>query len=279
LLGFTSGAFFLVHGLFGQGDLSDRIIPALLGLILCVMAALVPLFWKRAVRDWEESVAEQIDVPESVTRDTPEGSTSNMPNAMRGREPPTGAEIVTSQPIGCARVMLLVVAAIGLGLLYFGWAIEGIIPEWPRWAGYIPMAIGALAFLAGIWPNNWRKRSIGFIATSEGVYVHGQGSNPDGHEVAVPETSWLFVPWSNVVDVREGLVFKGGGETGGHWWPSTKITCRLTPDEARAWFPHADSESSDDGNTRLVSLDYSESDLSPKETVPELQKLWERSRP
>ena len=275
---FAFGAFMIVLGLFGEGATSGRVFAVSFGLTFCGGACLMAYAWRRGAKQWRSAVAEQIGVPESATRDTSGRSTPNIPDAMRGQNPPRGAEIVASQPIGFSRVMLLIVAAVGLGLLYFGWSIEAVIPEWPRWVGYVLMVIGALLFVSGLWPNNWRKRLLGFIATPDGIYVHGQGANPEGHEVAVPDTSWLFVPWSNVVDVREGLVFQGAGEGGHGWWPSTKLTFRVTPEEARAWFPYAENESGDDGRTRLVSLDYSKSNPAPQETLPDLQQLWQRSR-
>lgn len=104
------------------------------------------------------------------------------------------------------------------------------------------MGFGALLLILGLWPSNWRKRTIGFIAVGEGLYAHGQGVYPDGHEWAAPKTRWLFVPWANVLDVRVGRVLKvAGGPDGGTWWPSTRISLRLTGQETREWFPFADS--------------------------------------
>ncbi|MDN3517514.1 hypothetical protein QWY84_07835 [Aquisalimonas lutea] len=278
---FGGGAFMLVLWFFADADSSaeGRSIALLMGVAFLGMAVLLVYGWRRSSTDSTSAVAERVGVPDSVQRAEDAHPKTNIPNALRGQNPPRGAVIVAGRSIWSSRVLLTVALTIGVGLLYLGWNLERIFPEWHVSAGYLFMGFGALLLILGLWPGNWRKRTLGFIAMQEGIYAHGQGSYPDGHEWATPETRWLFVPWTNVVDVREGLVLKvAGGPPGGAWWPSTKLSLRVTPDEAREWFPYADDEPSDDGMSRIVSLDYSDSDPSPKETVPRLQQLWAPSR-
>lgn len=280
---FCGGAFMLILWFFAGADSSTegRSIAFLMGVVFWGMAVLLVYGWRRSSREWPGAVAERIGVPDSVQHLNNDRPMTNIPNALRGQKPPNGTVIVAARSIWFSRVTIMVVLAIAMGLLYLGWNIKTIFPEWHVSGSYLFMGVGGLLLiigLFGLWPSNWHGRFLGFIAIPEGIYVHGQGVYPEGHEWATPETRWLFVPWANVLDVREGLVFKGGGQGSALWWPSTKITLRLSPDEAREWFPYADDEPSDDGINRTVSLDYSDSDPSPKETVPRLQQLWAPSR-
>ncbi|MDT0617045.1 hypothetical protein RM531_01015 [Salinisphaera sp. P385] len=273
------GALMFAAWFFADADSSadGHTVAFLMGLALWGMAALAVYRWRRSSREWPRAVAERIGVPDSLQHLDNARPVRNTPNALRGNSPPKSAMIVAGRSIWFSRVTILVILAIGMGLLYLGSNIARTFPQWHVSGSYLLLGFGALLLvigLVGLWPSNWRKRFLGFIAVREGIYVHGQGVYPDGHERAAPETLWLFVPWANVVDVRKGLVFKGGGQGGAQWWPSTKLSLRVTPDEAREWFPYADDEPSDDGMSRVVSVDYSDSDPSPSETVPRLQKLW-----
>ncbi len=277
------GALMLFHGLFAEADSSieGRAIALLMGVAFWGMAAVFIYKWRRGSREWPSAVAEQIGVPDSVQRPKNARPMKNIPDALRGTTPPGGALVIAGRSIWFSRVTIMAILAIAVGLLYLGWNIESIFPEWHVSGRYLLMGFGSLLLiigLVGLWPNNWRRRFLGFIAIPEGIYVHGQGVYREGHEWATPETQWLFVPWANVVDVRKGLVFKGGGGQGGpQWWPSTKLSLCVTPDEAREWFPYADGEPSGNGVNRIVSLDYSDSDPSPTETVAKLQRLWSPS--
>jgi len=264
----------------GESSIQDRGMAFLIGVCSWGMALLIGYFLvRRSSTNWEKFVAEQIGVPDSVRDVEAARSTGNTPNALRGQSPPSGAVVVAGKSIWFQRIVLLIVAAVGVGLLYVGTNIETILPESPIWVGYLLVGAGGLLLLIGLWPNAWRARFLGFIAMPGGIYVHGQGSNPEGHEWATPKTRWLFVPLSNVVDVREGRVLKvAGGPPGGTWCPSTKISLRVTPEEAKEWFPYAEGETSADGLSRIVSLEYSDSDPSPEDTVSRLQQLWPGAR-
>lgn len=283
LVGISGGAFFLFLWGFADADGSaeGRWVALLMAMAFFGMAALVVYALTRPSVESPDAVAERIGVPESVRdRNDDARPQANIPNVLRGHEPPGGALIVAGGSIWFSRMLLMVAVSIAAGLLYVGWNLETVIPEWHGWVDYVFIGIGALLLAAGVWPGNWRKRLLGFIAMREGIYVHGQGAYPEGHEWATPETRWLFVPWANVVDVREGLALRAGGAppSGRAWEPSTKLSLCVTPREAREWFPHAKGEGSRDGVNRIVSLDYSESDPSPRETVPRLQRLWRHSR-
>ncbi len=273
----------LVLGFFAEAGSSaeGRSIALLMGVAFWGMAMLVVYGWRRSSKEWPGAVAERVGVPDSVQNlENPRPMTTNIPDALRGQEPPNGAVIVAGRSIWFSRVTIMVVLAIAVGFLYLGWNIKTIFPEWHISGSYALMGFGGLLLiigLIGLWPSNWRKRLLGFIAMREGIYAHGQGVYPNGHEWATPETRWLFVPWANVVDVRVGLVYWGGGNST-TWEPSTKLSLRVTPNEAREWFPYAENEPSADGMNRIVSLDYCRSDLSPEETVPRLQQLWATSR-
>lgn len=278
----ATGAFMFYLSFVGESTSSseERAIAALIGVGCWGMAVLVGYFLiRQSSANREKVVAEQIGVPDSVRDVENAGSTRNTPNALRGQSPPRGAVVVAGQSILSQRIVLLVVSAVGLGLVYVGTNIGAIFPESPVWVGYLFMGAGGLLLFIGLWPKAWRTRFLGFIAMPDGIYVHGQGSNPEGHESATSNTRWLFVPVSNIVDVREGRVLKvAGGPPGGTWWPSTKISLRVTPEEAQTWFPYAEGEPSGDGSSRIVSLEYSDSDPSPEDTVPRLQQLWSGAR-
>lgn len=270
------GLFMLGLWFFAEPDSSadGRYLVLILGVASLAMVLLLLFAWRRKATQGPGSLADRVGVPDAVQDPESAHSTKNIPNVLRGHNPPEGAVIVAGRSIWGSRILLMVALAVGVGLLYLGWNRESIFPEWHVSASYLFIGFGALLVFLGMWPGNWRKRVIGFIAVREGIFTHGQGSYPDGHEWATPETRWLFVPWANVIDVRVGRVLKmAGGPPGGAWWPSTKLSLRLTAQEAREWFPHADDESGGDGRKRIVSLDFSDSDPSPKETVPKLKRL------
>lgn len=270
---FSFGTLMLVRS-FAEG----HAIAFAMGLALWAGAALIFSHWRRSSGEWPSIVAERIGVPDSVQHQENAGPmTANVPYALRGQKPPNGAVVVAGRSIWSSRVTIMVVLAIGVGLFYLGWNVKTLFPEWHVSGSYLLMGFGGLLLTVGLFglrPRSWHGCFLGFIAMPEGIYVHGQGVYPEGHEWTTPQTRWLFVPWGNVVDVRKGLVWKSTGQGAAIWFPSTKLTLRLTPDEAREWFPYADDEPSDDGMNRIVSLDYSDSDPSPKETVPRLQQLW-----
>lgn len=236
------------------------------------MAAL-EFFGRRRGAARRSRLGDRVGMPDSLQATGERDPESNVENALRGLNPPKDAKVVVGHSIMSSRILLLVLLAVGSGLLFVGLNRESLFPGWHVSASYLLNGFGGLLVLIAIWPSNWRKQLIGLIAVRTGIYAHGQGNNPDGHEWATPETRWLFVPWTNVVDVREGRVWKPGGQSGGTWWPSTKLTLRVTPGEARDWFPHAEREPSGDGNSRIVSLDYADSDSSPDDTVPKLKRL------
>jgi hypothetical protein len=278
---FAGGAFMLYLSLVAGGGSSaeDRAIASIIGIGCWGMALLVGYFLVRqSSAGWAKVVAEQIGVPDSVRDVEDARSTRNIPNALRGQSPPSGAVVVAGRSIWFQRIVLLVVSAVGMALLYVGTNIETILPESPILVGYIFMGAGGLLLLIGLWPNAWRARFLGFIAMPDGIYVHGQGSDPNGHEWATANTRWLFAPLSNVVDIREGRVLKSFGQSGAMWCPSTKISLRLTPEQAQTWFPYAEGEASSDALSRIVSLEYSDSDPSPEDTVSRLQQLWPGAR-
>lgn len=270
------GVFMLGLWFFAEPDSSTegRYLALILGVACLAMGMLLLFAWRRKATQDPKSSADRVGVPDSVKRREDDHPKTNIPNALRGRNPPKGAVIVAGRSIWGSRILLMVALAIGVVLLYLGWNRESVFPEWHVTASYLFIGFGTISLALGIWPGNWRKRFIGFIAVREGIFVHGQGNYPEGHEWATPETRWLFVPWANVIDVRVGRVLKvAGGPPGGTWWPSTKLSLCLTPGEAREWFPYADDEPSGDGTNRIVSLDFSDSDPSPKETVPKLKRL------
>ncbi|NBD95819.1 MAG: hypothetical protein GVY11_05000 [Gammaproteobacteria bacterium] len=220
------------------------------------------------------SLADQAEVPDSFQDSGSADPRKNIPNALRGLHPPTDAKIVVGHSRRSSWILLFVLLAIGSGLLFLGWSRESLFPQWHVSASYLFNGFGGLLVLIALWPGNWRKHFIGLFAARNGIYAHGQGKDPDGHEWATPETRWLFVPWANVVDVRVGRVLKlVGGAPGGTWWPSTRLSLSVTPREAHEWFPHAEREPIDDGRRQVVSLDYSDCDASPEKTVPKLKRL------
>lgn len=191
---------------------------------------------------------------------------TNIPNALRGQKPPRDAVIVADSPWS-TRIILVAVAAMSTGLLYLGWNMDSIFPAVPGWIGYIPIAIGSALLLALCRPMYWRSRYVAFIATHEGVYF--QRVDKDHREpVSTPETAWLFVPWANVMDVRE-IMFNIGSDQ--HQTKAIEFTFRVTLDEARDWFPILDTQPSSDGQYQVVQLPIN-AGTSP-DMVPRLQQI------
>lgn len=174
---------------------------------------------------------------------------ANIPNALRGQTPPRDAVIVAESPWS-TRLILVAVAVMGAGMLYLGWNMDAIFPAAPGWAGYLPIAVGAALILPVFRPMIWCSRHVAFIASHEGVYF--QRVNKVHREpVSTPETAWLFVPWANVTDVREIITNIGGHQ---HQAKSIEFTFRVTPDEARDWFPVLDAQPDSDDQYQMVRL-------------------------
>lgn len=65
-------------------------------------------------------VADQVGVPTSAQNPENVHAKRNIPNALRGRNPPHGAAIVAGRSVWSSRILLMVVLAIGAALSYLG---------------------------------------------------------------------------------------------------------------------------------------------------------------
>lgn len=238
---------------------------AFMGLAFCGFSLIPGTLMLKRQR--EAPMAEQatgtVAGPDRVQQHSPR---TNIPNALRGQKPPRDAVIVAESPWS-TRLILLAVAAMGTGMLYLGWNMDAIFPAAPGWAGYLPIAVGAALLPPVFRPMIWRSRHVAFIATHEGVYF--QRVNKVHREpVSTPETAWLFVPWANVTDVREIISNIGGYQ---HQTKSIEFTFRVTPDEARDWFPVLDAQPGSDDKYQVVQLPV-RAGTSP-DMVPRLQQV------
>ncbi|WP_440995746.1 hypothetical protein [Arhodomonas sp. SL1] len=251
----------------------------LMGLAFCGMGALMlVLAWKR----YRWKCGTNPRAPEATGKPTGAHYVRNVPDALRGTQPPRGAVVVAGTPAWLSRVVILFVSALAATMLYVGWNIDTIFPEAPVWAGYPFVAMGALflTFIGWRLPKDWGNREMSFLATREGVYIHGE-QDPDAPGEpgwVTPNTRWLFVPWGNVTDVREGELTVAA-ITGGEL-RTVRFSLRVTPEEAHQWFPHCTAEPHADGRGQLVHYQVSAPiGNSPDKIVPRLQQLWARARP
>lgn len=182
----------------------------------------------------------------------------NIPDALRGQQPTHDAVVVAdAYP---SYVLRLFSAAIGMGMVYFGWNVESIgSPDEAGGGafnylvigmGYLFIGLGALVLIAIVRPTYWRSRFLVFIATREGVYFQRIDS-PNWQPVTTDSTRWLFVPWSNVVDVREIRAYTHGRE---RETDAIEFTLCVTAEQARDWFPALDIETGDGGSDAIAHL-------------------------
>lgn len=271
VIGLSTGLYMLSlsGGIFLDADTTireadrDEIIPGVLGLAFCVFSLIPGAFMLQRRRELPATLqaAGTAAGPDVAQHRRP---ATNIPNALRGQSPPRDAVIVAESPWS-TRVVFVLLAAVGGGMISLGWNWHTIFPEAPDWARYIPIAIGAVLVLPVLRPMNWRSRHMAFIATPDGVYLH-RADTIQGNPVSTPKTAWLFVPWANVTDIRE-IVTNSYGDR--QRTSSIEFTFRVTPEEAREWFPVLDAQPDSDDRYQVVQLPI----LGWADLVPRLHQV------
>lgn len=260
---------FLAGGTFLDADTTFReadqgeIIRGVLGLAFCVFSLIPAAIMLQPRRDLPATLqAAGTAAGPDVAQD--QRPATNIPNALRGQTPPPDAVIVAEAPWS-TRVLFVLLAAVGAGMISLGWNWNAVFPEAPNWARYLPIAIGTVFALPVLRPMNWRSRHMAFIATHEGIYVHRVNA-VEGNPVSTPNTAWLFVPWANVTDIREIVTnFQGQRQR----TSSIEFTFRVTPEEAHEWFPVLDAQADSDDRYRVVQLPI----LGWADLVPRLHQI------
>ena len=240
-----------------DNDYKAIVMPAVASVVFAIFPLLIGggaflNYWRRLAF---KQPYDTVSVVNSSNRSSP--APPNCPDAMRGQKPPREAVIVADARMHWALIAFFIL----MGSIFFvlGWYSEDIhvaqqdleaAPWDSTFIGYFFMGLGSIILYGFVRTIYIESRRIIFIATREGVYFHRIDKSNWQAETSY-STRWIWIPWSNVVDVKQrDIVIKGVKKQ----TDSFEFYLRVTPEQAEEWFPALSPQNSDEENSVIVTL-------------------------